>query len=212
MLYGNYANSILHNSGGDLSRPSKFVAMITVPEVMKSKMSTDVIDILCKTFTIPNIKIDPIEIKFKGHTLPVRGRVNFEQNVSVTFLLDENHELRQLFKDWIEGLDPRYMGKISGISNKILKSEKSAQFGGMKINALNWDEDIVMEYGGFMLREITYTPEITTTIYILSIYQTLQILRWLASGQIPEGMEKVLQVLPRRIIMFLLCVITMDSM
>ena len=149
MLYGNYVNSILHNSGGDLSRPAKFVAMIEVPNVMKSKLSTDVIDILCKTFTIPNIKMEPIEVKFKGHTIPVRGRVNFEQNVSVTFLLDENQSLRQLFKDWIEGLDTRYIGKISETSNKLLEAKKSETLGSININALNWDEDIVMEYKFF---------------------------------------------------------------
>lgn len=146
MLYGNYANSILHNSGGDLSRPAKFVAMITVPVIMKSTIPEDNIDILCKTFTIPTIKMEPIEVKFKGHSIPVRGRVNFEQNISVTFLLDEDHKIRQLFKNWIEGLDKRYIGRISGISDRVRNATNKDTLGVISISALNWDEDIVMEY------------------------------------------------------------------
>lgn len=163
MLYGNFANSILHNSGGDLSRPAKFVAMIDVPEVMKSTVPTDTIDILCKTFSIPTIKMETIEVKYKGHTIPVRGRVNFEQTVSVTFLLDENHDMRQLFKNWIEGLDTRYIGKVSEISNSLLNAKKSETFGGMNIGALNWDEDTIMEYKFYNVYPISVSgPEFSS--------------------------------------------------
>ncbi len=148
MLYGTYANSVLHNTGGDLSRPAKFSAKISIPDILKTDVEGSTIDILCKSFQIPDIKMEPIVMKYKGHSIPVKSRVDFQTTVSVTFYLDEAQTLRQLFKDWLEGLDKQFIGDISSGTSDILGAPtRGERDGQILISALAWDESPLIDYG-----------------------------------------------------------------
>jgi hypothetical protein len=95
-------------------------------------------DVLCKTITVPDIIHEPIEIKYKGHNLKIPGRTNQEQTIEITFYMDENQGGRQLFSDWIGGMDDRYFAYTSGQSATIAQSKN--WFGSILLKARDFDE------------------------------------------------------------------------
>jgi hypothetical protein len=143
MNYGNYLNNTIQTIGGDLSRPSKFKIIMSLPERLKLdevKQFPKKLDILAKNFTIPAIKNETIEIKYKGHNLPIIGRSNFEQIFTISFYLDEPQVLRSILDGWIRELDKDIFGKNK---NKSYFNHKgnSEKFGNIIIESLNYDEN-----------------------------------------------------------------------
>jgi hypothetical protein len=138
--YGQYAVSALNSTGGDLARQTKFNIFITLPskfEHPKKKTFGDKIDILAKTVNIPNIKHDFIDFKYKGHSIPIAARTNFDQGLSITFYLDEVHEIRSVLDEWARSCDQTVFGEST---NKLNTSER---YGSLKIQANNFDDTSV---------------------------------------------------------------------
>ena len=48
------------------------------------------------------------------------GRTNQQQEITITFYLNENHSLRKVFYDWISACDNRYYGKLAGGVSSIV--------------------------------------------------------------------------------------------
>ena len=141
MSYGNYLNHTVQEAGGDLARPTKFKVILSVPEKLKEdevKQFSKKLDILAKDFSIPTIKNDIIEVKHKGHSIPVIGRTNFEQTVSITFYLDEPQVLRSILDTWIREIDSKVLG---GNKKYFLTAEPQERFGSLTIESLNYDEN-----------------------------------------------------------------------
>jgi len=118
-VYGNYVNASLEEHGGDLSRQTKFSVDITLPTPVSKNVSKEKMDVLCKNISIPAIKNEPIEVKYKGHIIPVSGRTTYEQRVTLTFLLDDKHILKEAFTQWLEGMDSYTMGAISDVNGGV---------------------------------------------------------------------------------------------
>jgi hypothetical protein len=141
MSYGNYVNNTIQQYGGDLTRPTKFNVVMTLPVKLKDgekKQFSPKLNILAKSFAIPGIKNDPIEVKYKGHSIPIVGRSNFEQVISITFYLDEPQILRSVLDSWIRDLDKDIIGKNSTSFNHKGGEEK---FGEILIESQNYNEN-----------------------------------------------------------------------
>jgi hypothetical protein len=97
-----------------------------------------VLDVLCKNVKVPEITNEPIELKYKGHTLKVPGRTNQELSIEITFYLDEFHNTRQLFHDWITAMDDRFYAFSSNQAAEMSKVKD--YFGSMMLKARDFDE------------------------------------------------------------------------
>jgi len=101
-------NQILAGIGGDFGRQTKYRVLFPFPDQVSKlvpRMGQQQIDVLAKSVQIPEIKNEPIEMKYMGHDLAVFGRSNFDLNFTITFYNDEKNELRKLFYKWIIALD-----------------------------------------------------------------------------------------------------------
>ena len=125
-MYGNYVNATVEKYGGDLSRQTKFTVDLTLPDPVSRKLDKRTYDVMCKSLTVPTTKMEPIEVKYKGHSIPTMGRVQYEQTVTLTFILDDKHQIREIMKNWIEGLDDWNTGKKT-TESLDLKSNKKGE-------------------------------------------------------------------------------------
>lgn len=136
MGYGDYVNGVMQEYGGELGRQTKFTVYLDIPRRISLNYGIMTqFDLLCKTITLPNVKQDPIEVKYKGHDIKLVGRTNFDQTFSVTLYVDELHQLRFALDNWIRMIDNK---AISG-ENEELKRED--MMGTLKVVSKNFDED-----------------------------------------------------------------------
>lgn len=125
-------------AGGNMARPTRFSAMIAPPFEVVGGADARVFDVLCKNIKVPDITMEPIDIMYKGHSLKIPSRVNQEQTIELTMYLDEDHNLRQLFADWISAIDQRYYGITTNASADLYRSRNI--FGNLMIKARDFDE------------------------------------------------------------------------
>ena len=116
MAYGDYVNSTVQKYGGDLARPTKFSMFLNLPTFLSNLENGTKLDVLCKNVTLPSLRNEPIELKYKGHTLKIKGRANYNQTIAVTFYLDEKYEIYNMFSNWIRKTD-----------NEIISGEKNEE-------------------------------------------------------------------------------------
>jgi len=175
MAYGDYINSTLHKYGGDLARPTKFDAIIEFPAFMNSNnIEPKKINTLCKTVQIPEIIHEPIEIKYKGHNIKVRGRTNYNQTLSITFFLDDKHKLKDYFDYWITNIDN------TNISYETEEKSAAEIYGSILIQSKDFDENSIthtyqfssvyptqIEGIAFNTEGVSSTQEITVTFSYL---------------------------------------------
>ena len=132
MNIGNFINQY----GGNLARPTKFTAILNPPESIPS--DTKAFDILCKTVSLPEITHVSVEAKYKGHTVPIPARTDTQHEVSMTFYLPEDHQLRKIFYDWIRIIDSTGEDDL----------EPTDKFGSLTLLARDFSEsnEVIKEY------------------------------------------------------------------
>ena len=126
-------NQTLHNAMGDGSRSTHYRIIASLPNAVTSKgpsTSLNDLDVLAKAVSISGIENAPIEIKIAGHTVPVIGKTNFIQSFSITFYLDEKHQVRTTFLDWIRALDHT-------LPNNPAEQASFLSIGGFDIGSVN---------------------------------------------------------------------------
>jgi len=124
-------------AGGNFARATKFSILLTPPNEL-SQISGKTFDVLAQEVQIPDINMEAIDIILKGHTVKIPGRVQQDQTITVTFLLDEYHILRKLFADWIGAMDDRYYGTKSPEASNLYKSNN--KFGNMIVATRDFEE------------------------------------------------------------------------
>jgi len=147
--YSSYINSLVNGAAGDMARPTKFTTMVEFPEYIKKAVDNKVLDVLCKTVVIPTVQMGVLEVKYRGHSVPIKGKVNFDQSLSITFYMDEGHVLRRLFVDWLNSMDKFFPYKRSirgeSLSNQISSDAGiDPRMGSLTVNAHNWEESVTM--------------------------------------------------------------------
>lgn len=124
--------------GGNLARPTRFSALIAPPSEVIGAANSKVFDVLCKNIKIPDITMEPIDIVHKGHSIKIPSRVNQEQTIELTMYLDEHHNLRQMFSNWISGIDNRFYA-ISNAESANMQATQNI-FGNLLIKARDFNE------------------------------------------------------------------------
>jgi len=125
-------------AGGNLARPTKFNAQIFPPSELVQNFENKTFDVLCKTASLPETTNTPIEMNFKGHIIKIPGRTNQQSQITLTFYLDENHSLRQIFYNWISIIDNRFYGKRSNLAASAYG--KKSLYGGIILKARDFAE------------------------------------------------------------------------
>jgi len=124
----------LNIRGGQFARPTKYTVMVIRPSILETG-EEDSVDILCKSINIPETTHTPVEMTFKGHPVKIPGRTNQAQTVSMTFYLDEQYTIRNIFQEWIDFLDPRfYAGQTTA------PDWNSEKYGNIIVYARDYDE------------------------------------------------------------------------
>lgn len=133
--YSNYINSVAQEFGGDFSRPTKFAMDLTFPSGFMGDVYKAQMDVLCKTAQLPSVSNGAVEIRYKGHNIYVPGRVNYSQDLNITFYVDDRHNIKQGLERWIRMLDPK------NITGEGMEGVANSKVGFLKLTALNFDEN-----------------------------------------------------------------------
>lgn len=135
----------INSAAGNMARPTKFNVLLFPPLGFTDGYADRGFDVMCKTAGVPETTMEPIEMTFKGHTLKVPGRVNQQQEITVTFYLDEFHKLRRTFYDWINAIDDRGYGikseRAVALYNEI-QNNKLGAYGGMILKVRDFAESL----------------------------------------------------------------------
>jgi hypothetical protein len=133
-------------AGGNLSRPTRFTAMIAPPSEVIGDATSKTFDVLCKTVGVPDTQMETIDINLKGHTVKIPGRVQQDQTIELTIYLDENHYLRTMFYNWMTGMDNRFPAHSGAASANLVHSRN--WYGNLIIKARDFNETTneVMNY------------------------------------------------------------------
>ena len=134
---------LLYNAGGNLARPTFFRSEITLPSILSQRKSVQDYDILCKSVSMPEYTTKTNEITYKGATFILKARSSYSRIVSLSFLVDEKHDLVRDLIAWSKGIDNFSMDKNideKKIFDTMYIEGIDSILGEMKITALNWDE------------------------------------------------------------------------
>jgi len=138
------ANIILHSNGGNIARPTKFDVIITFPTDLDTSVNGQVWNTLVKTITIPTTKMETIEYKYKGHIIPIPGRVQPDYILPISFLIDENYQLNTALLQWIEGMDKFFNSTTGTIEDK--RDDLYKPTGNIKVIGKTWENISIIEY------------------------------------------------------------------
>ena len=131
---------LLFGAGGNLSRPANFRIEIFFPELVNPQKTANQYDILCKNITIPETDTRTNEFIYKGSTIVSKARVDYSRVLSITFIVDENHDLIRDMITWQKGLDKNTLYPNQDI--KILQKKNSIEdlLGSLRIVSKDWNE------------------------------------------------------------------------
>lgn len=91
--------------------------------------------VLAKDVNLPSLGVKTISVKFKGRDIPIAGQVTHPNEFSVTFMVDQEHEIRKYFEDWMLAFDAR------GYQTSIVDSTYESQ---LKSSARGLYRDIIL--------------------------------------------------------------------
>ena len=103
---------------GDVARSAKFAILMNPPQDLKLSISmtnnsqskadlsgsqaNEAIEYFCYAGAFPGITGEAIDFKYFGRNIPIPSIATPNQTWTATFYNDENHGIRQFFKDWIQ--------------------------------------------------------------------------------------------------------------
>ena len=99
-VYQTKINRIL----GDGARATKF-AITGISDPFDTNQEKYLI---IKTSQFPGKFHDVIDFKYKGRNIPMKGQTRYDNTWSCSFYLEESHDLRNMFMNWIEALDQQH--------------------------------------------------------------------------------------------------------
>lgn len=98
-----HIQNMLHTVLGDGARSTKFD--VGMQFTSGDAPNNDNVAVSVKTTSFPGKTHTPIDFKYRGRSIPVRGSTKYSQTWECTFYLDESHSLKRAFELWIEALD-----------------------------------------------------------------------------------------------------------
>lgn len=140
---------MLQSALGDAARSTKFEAYLNFNTAALGPENTEVY-LHVKTTQFPGKNYEPIDLRYKGRSIPIRGQVKYDNTWSCTFYLTEGHELKIAFEDWIESLD-----QTQNMSSNLSSAVRAGQ-----AQSSNFASE-------FMIAQMDFTGESQTTVYNL---------------------------------------------
>ena len=141
----------LNSHGGNFSRPTKFDVFLTYGGI---GFNGQTINVLCKSLNIPETTNQPIEMSFKGHKIQYPGRTNQQQQVTMTFYVDEDQSLYHKLKTWANMIDRESV-------HAVPIGDVSETYGNMIAKALDFREQVTVKQYDFFNVYPTSVSEIT---------------------------------------------------
>jgi len=142
----NSIGNLLFEAGGNLSRPANFSVEITFPKNLNNQKTSHQYDILCKNISIPEIDTKKVEITYKGSTIPIMTRVDYNRSLNVTLIIDEKHEILRDLITWQKGLDKNTIKPNEDIKLMFNRQTKQDILGSINLIVKDWNENEVAKY------------------------------------------------------------------
>lgn len=103
---------------GDGARTNKFDVFFSIDGSQFDKR----LSLLLQSTSLPSVTTSVIEYKYKGKTIPIPISCDYTQEWECTFLVDDNHDIKTFFENWIElyslrAEDMSFTGKQSDYIN-----------------------------------------------------------------------------------------------
>lgn len=140
---------MLQSALGDGARSTKFEAYINFSTAAIGPQNTDIY-MHVKTTAFPGKTHEPIDLRYKGRSIPIRGQVKYENTWSCTFYLTEGHELKLAFENWVESLD-----QTQNMSANLNSQVRAGQAAGTGFAS------------DFMIAQMDFSGEGQTSVYNL---------------------------------------------
>jgi hypothetical protein len=142
--------NILQRTLGDLARATKYEVFFAFTDP-KVQLEKDALIAMGKTASFPGKTHTPIDLKYKGRSIPIKGQVKYTQTWDCTFYLTENHMLKNAFENWIEAIDQKHnyfdVNESPNIPGIQAKHNKDGYTTELFIYQKNFnDEDAMAEY------------------------------------------------------------------
>jgi len=99
--------NMLENVIGDGARSSKFEVLFEFTNPASAPTIHDTM-VMVKTTAFPSKQHTPINLLYKGRTIPIKGQVKYTQTWECTFHLGQDHGLKAAFENWIEAIDEKH--------------------------------------------------------------------------------------------------------
>lgn len=130
--------NIINSTLGDGARSAKFRCFIDTPLNNGNKAAE--LDVLCKASSFPGKTTETMDFKHKGKSILVPGQEKFSQTWELTFYLEESHNTRIMFDNWMSGM---HYDNYSDLSNQVIESTKKTNglVGTMAVSQLNFEMD-----------------------------------------------------------------------
>lgn len=99
--------------------------------------------LIIKTAQFPGKFHDVLDFKFKGRNIPIKGQTRYDNTWTCSFYLEESHNLRAMFMNWIEALDQQH--NMCTITDKIESAQSKLSSNGYNSTIIlvqyNFDDD-----------------------------------------------------------------------
>lgn len=82
---------------GDGARSTKFDVQL----VLGDAGIEGVFNALIETASFPGITLNPVEFKYRGRQIPIRGNVQYDNTWSCTMYLQEDHSIKRFLESWM---------------------------------------------------------------------------------------------------------------
>lgn len=135
-VYQTKINRIL----GDGARATKF-AITGITDPFDTKQDKYLI---IKTAQFPGKFHDVIDFKYKGRNIPIKGQTRYDNTWTCSFYLEESHDLRDMFMNWIEALDQQH-NMSDNLSRDVIVAKNRFNFSSytstITLVQVNFDDD-----------------------------------------------------------------------
>ena len=108
--------TLIQNTIGDGARAAKY--MMTIDRLPGNSSTWPVqsksLSIMCKGAIFPGKNLTTITYLYKGRNIVIPSHVKYNQTFELTFYLNESHNARIAFSDWMQGFDQSYESYYTG--------------------------------------------------------------------------------------------------
>lgn len=117
---------------GDVQTTYKFnLKMVTPPKTGTAGVTSDDLNLRCKSMPAPEKDIEPIKVTLHGFDIHQSGRGVYQDSIDIVFVETVNNKIKKFFRAWREACNK----VISGAGN--LKTQTEAKFKLEMLGTLN---------------------------------------------------------------------------